>query len=112
MNRKSKSNIGLNLDIRNFTDAEYKNVWNSLHKIQIQLVEKNGECKHNIGDTFIYDTPYKRPDKVCFSLLHVLDLYTWRVVLGYPSWNCDDRSVYRIHCPDATGTIWEMRRLP
>ena len=103
--------ISLTLDIQNFSDTEYRKIWNSLYKIEIRLVEKIGECRHNLGETYIYDTPYKRPEKVCFALLHVLDLYTWRVALGYPSWNAEDRSIYRIHCPDRTGTIWEMRRI-
>ena len=77
----------------------------------IRLVEKLGQCRHNAGDKFVYENPYKRPQGVCNALLHVLDLYTWRVSLGFPSWNEKDRNVYRIHCPDHTGTVWEMRRL-
>ncbi|MFC1954680.1 hypothetical protein ACFLVZ_02520 [Chloroflexota bacterium] len=73
------------------------------------MAEKNGQCHHNLGDTYVYHTPYKRPENVCFALLHVLDLYTWRVALGFPSWNDEDRGVYRVHCPDGTGTVWEMR---
>jgi uncharacterized repeat protein (TIGR04076 family) len=100
-----------NPDIRSMTDAGYKGAWASLPKIQIRMVEKTGECKHHLGDTYIYENPYKRPENVCFALLHVLDLYTWRVTLGFPSWNEKDRQVYRIHCPDHTGTVWEMRRV-
>jgi uncharacterized repeat protein (TIGR04076 family) len=99
----------LNIDLQNMSDDSYRAVWDSLYRIEIRLVEKIGQCKHNAGDTFYYDTPYKKPSGVCAALLHVLDLYTWRVVLGYPSWNDRDRSVYQIHCPDHTGTIWEMR---
>ncbi len=101
----------LSIDLQNMSDDGYRAVWDSLYRIEIRLVEKIGRCKHNAGDTFYYDTPYKKPSGVCAALLHVLDLYTWRVVLGYPSWNDRDRSVYRIHCPDHTGTIWEMRRI-
>ena len=93
------------------TDVEYKKAWDNLGKIEIKLAEKNGECKHNVGDTYLYESPYKRPAEVCFALLHVLDLYTWRVTLGFPSWNAEDPNVYRIHCPDGTGTVWEMRRV-
>jgi hypothetical protein len=40
-----------------------------------------------------------------------LELYGWRVALGVPSWNKGDREVYKVHCPDSTGTVWEMKRV-
>ena len=105
-----KLDLNINLDaLPNSTD--YKKYWDRLYRIEIKLVEKIGECRHNPGDTFFYENPYKRPEDVCFALLHVLDLYTWRTALGFPSWNEKARDVYRIHCPDHTGTIWEMRRV-
>ena len=100
------------LETQHLTDAEYKEQWASLDPIEIKLVEKHGQCKHEVGDTFHYTNPYKRPEGVCAALLNVLDLYTWRAALGYPSWNAEDRNLYRIHCPDATGTVWEMRKTP
>lgn len=111
MTKEDQNKVSINLDIRDMSDEGYRGTWNNMYKIEIRLVEKNGQCKHNLGDTYIYDTPYKRPADVCYALLHVLDLYTWRVALGYPSWNLEDRGVYRIHCPDHTGTVWEMRRV-
>ena len=96
---------------QNMSDAEYREAWDNLGKIEIKLVEKIGECKHIVGETYIYKPPYQKPPNVCYALLHVLDLYPWRVALGFPSWNAQDRKVYRIHCPDATGTVWEMRRV-
>ena len=108
MKQENPKRPNLNIDTHNLSDAEYIKLWGS-YKIEIRLVEKIGQCRHNVGDTFIYDRPTKRPSNVCYALLHVLDLYTWRVALGFPSWNADNRDVYRIHCPDATGTVWEMR---
>jgi uncharacterized repeat protein (TIGR04076 family) len=110
MKQENQKRLNLNLDINNLSDAEYGKLW-GLCKIEIRLVEKIGECKHNIGETYIYNTPYQRPSNVCSALLHVLDLYTWRVALGFPSWNAENREVYRIHCPDRTGTVWEMRKI-
>jgi uncharacterized repeat protein (TIGR04076 family) len=110
MKQDEQKQISLNLDTHNLSDAEYKKLWDCC-KIEIRLIEKNGQCKHNLGDVYIYENPYKRPESVCFALLHVLDLYTWRVALGYPSWNAENRDIYRIHCPDSTGTVWEMRRI-
>ncbi len=104
--------ISLDFDFHSPMPREdYLKYWDRLSKIEIRLVEKTGECKHNLGDVYYYDNPYKRPEGVCFALLHVLQLYTWRVTLGFPSWNDKDPKIYRIHCPDHTGTIWEMRRL-
>ncbi|OGO23383.1 MAG: hypothetical protein A2144_01060 [Chloroflexi bacterium RBG_16_50_9] len=111
MKQENQNKISLNLDTHNLSDAEYRKLWDNLGKIEIKLVEKIGECKHNVGDMYIYENPYKRPENVCFALLHVLDLYTWREALGYPSWNAENRDIYRIHCPDRTGTVWEMRRI-
>ena len=105
--------IDLHIDLSEIaTHQQYRGLWNKLDRIEIRMVEKNGECEHNLGDVFAYDTPYKKPKGVCNALLHVLDLYTWRVALGFPSWNAEDRTAYRIHCPDATGTVWEMKKVP
>ena len=97
---------------RNLTDAEYKKLWEDLGPIEIKMVEKNEKCPHDVGDVFYYKHPYSRPEGVkCHALLHVLDLYTWRVALGFPSWEDDDRGVHRIHCPAKKGTVWEMRKV-
>ncbi len=104
--------LDLNIDVSNIKNhEEYRNLWKKIGKIEIKMVEKNEECKHCLGDTFIYETPYEKPKGVCNALLHVLDLYTWRVAVGFPSWNSEDRKAHRIHCPDAKGTVWEMRKI-
>ncbi len=104
--------IDLNLDLSNLkTHADYQELWNRIGKIEIKMVEKHEECRHNMGDTFIFNNPYQRPTGVCEALLHVLDLYTWRVTLGFPSWNEENRQVFKIHCPDPKGTVWEIRKL-
>jgi uncharacterized repeat protein (TIGR04076 family) len=108
----SQNKISLDVDFHSPMPREdYLKYWDRLSRIEIRLVEKTGACQHNLGDVYYYDNPYKRPEGVCFALLHVLQLYTWRVTLGFPSWNDKDPKIYRIHCPDHTGTIWEMRRL-
>ena len=97
---------------KQMSDEEYKARWRERGPIEIRMVAKNGQCRHTMGDRFLYSTPYERPAGVCHALLHVLELYVWRVFLGFPSWNEHDRDTYRIHCPDATGTVWEMRMAP
>jgi len=88
---------------------DYLAKWGELSPIQVTMVEQTGRCNHELGDTFFYKNPYEKPAGLCNALMHVLDLYTWRVALGFPSWEEDDESVYRIHCPSKTGTVWEMR---
>ncbi len=90
--------------------ADYRELWKRIGRIEIRMVEKHEECRHDLGDTFVYENPYRRPDGVCEALLHVLDLYTWRAAFGFPSWNAADRKAFRIHCPDPKGTVWEMRK--
>jgi hypothetical protein len=46
------------------------------------MVEKIGRCEHELGDMFLYKTPYDKPSGLCSALMHVLDLYTWRATLG------------------------------
>ena len=96
---------------KNMTDEEYKEMWGKLGLIQIRMIEEIGSCRHSLGDVFFYNTPYDKPNEVCTALLHVLDLYIWRVALGFPSWEADNRSIYRIHCPSKKGTIWELSKL-
>ncbi len=109
---KENELIDLNIDLEKIhSHQEYRELWNKLGKIEIKCIEKNEECKHNVGDTFIFDSPYKRPTCICEALLHVLSLFTWRVTLGFPSWNSENRKIYKIHCPDPKGTVWEMRKI-
>jgi len=104
--------IDLNLDFNTIQcHDDYRKTWDRLGRIEIKMVEKHEQCKHEIGDCFIYENPYKKPDNVCTALLHVLDLYIWRVSLGFPSWNPENRKVFKLHCPDPKGTVWEMRKI-
>ena len=88
---------------------DYLTRWQDLSPIEVTMVEKTGRCTHEVGDTFLYKNPYEKPSGLCTALKHVLDLYTWRVTLGFPSWEEDDERAYRIHCPSKKGTVWEMR---
>ena len=109
---KNNDTLDLNLDYSKIkTYEEYREIWEKVGKIEVKMVEKNEQCKHNIGDIFIFDSPYSRPEKICNALLHVLNLYLWRVTLGFPSWNSEDKKVYKLHCPDPKGTVWEMKKL-
>jgi uncharacterized repeat protein (TIGR04076 family) len=93
------------------THDDYKKLWERMGKIEIKMVEQREECQHRLGDTFVYENPYKKPAGVCNALLHVLDLYTWRIAFGFPSWDSAHWKVHRIHCPDAKGTVWEIKKI-
>jgi uncharacterized repeat protein (TIGR04076 family) len=108
----SKKSLDLNLDVSSFSDDDYHELWNQIGRIRIKMVEKIGKCNHELGDTFYYQNPYIKPGGVCNALLHVLDLYTWRTALGFPSWDPKDRKAHMIHCPAKKGTIWEMKKVP
>ncbi len=104
--------VGVNIDATNMTDAGYFKLWEKVGKLQLRCIEKHGNCIHNVGDTYYYDRmPFRRPEKVCYAVLHVMEMYTWRAALGFPSWNEGDRDTYKIHCPDRTGTVWELKRV-
>jgi uncharacterized repeat protein (TIGR04076 family) len=104
--------IDLRIDIEKIKNHEdYKDLWNRIGKIEIKCVEKHEECRHNVGDVFIFENPYAKPAGICEALLHVLNLYTWRVALGFPSWNSENRKIHKLHCPDPKGTVWEMKKI-
>jgi uncharacterized repeat protein (TIGR04076 family) len=92
--------------------ADYRRVWASLAPLEVVCVEKREQCPHAVGDAFRYANPYRRPEGLCPALAHVLELYLWRAELGFPSWNEADFLTYRVHCPDALGTVWELRKAP
>ena len=101
-------NVNIDFDqIKNHED--YKKVWKSFHPVEIRMIEKNEQCKHALGDSFVLKNHYHFPEQICHALMHVLSLYVWRASVGFPSWE-DDPSVFRIHCPDKKGTVWEIRR--
>lgn len=107
----TEKKLDLNVDVSNFTDDDYHELWNQMGRIRIQMVEKIGKCNHEIGDIFYYDNPYTKPQGVCNALLHVLDLYTWRTALGFPSWDPNERKAHMIHCPAKKGSVWEMKKV-
>lgn len=109
MSRDDHLDLGIDFDtIQSHTD--YKGVWKQLAGVQATMIEKNEQCMHVIGDSFVYKNHYDKPAGICSALHHVLQLYLLRASIGFPSWE-DDPSVYRVHCPDKKGTVWELKRL-
>lgn len=90
--------------------ADYKDIWKRFHPVAVQMIEKNEECLHKLSDAFVYNHHYDTPAGICSALHHVLQLYIWRTSIGFPSWE-QERSIYRVHCPDKKGTVWEVKRV-
>ena len=88
----------------------YLDEWKRLSPIIIKMTRKDGLCNHEPGQVFCFRNPYERPRGICAALWHVVEFYAWRVEMGFPSWEPDDGSTYRLHCPCETGTVWEMRK--
>ena len=108
MDTNERASLNIDFDqIRNHDD--YKAVWKNIRPVQIRMIEKNEQCKHALGDSFILNNHYHFPEQVCHALMHVLSLYVWRSSFGFPSWE-DDPATFRIHCPDKKGTVWEIKR--
>lgn len=108
---KKKLCANLPNELHSISDSDYKKLWNQLGPIEIKMIKKYEPCRHKVREKHYYKHPYERPRGVCTALLNVIDLYTWRVALGFPSWERDDRSVFRIHCPADKGTVWEVRKV-
>ncbi len=91
--------------------GDYKALWKRIPPVEAKNCSENKHCTHREGDSFTYRNHYDRPHGICKALHHVLQLYVWRAALGFPSWEPDDPTVYRIHCPAKVGTVWELRRV-
>ena len=106
-------NLDLGFDLtqrRSYADYK-KQVWGKLAPVLVTMVEQEEPCPHHrTGDSFLYKNHYDKPKGICSALHYVFQLYLLRASIGFPSWEEDDPSVYRIHCPDKKGTVWEMRR--
>ena len=89
---------------------DYLKEWKKLSPMLATMTKKYGLCNHDMGESFYLRDPYDRPEGICTALWHVLQFYTWRVALGFPSWEPDDEAIYRLHCPCETGTVWELRK--
>jgi ribosomal protein S18 acetylase RimI-like enzyme len=108
----SRRELSLGIDMAGYPDhASYRELWKRLLPVEARMVEQHEECRHKLGERLVFDGPYAHPPEICHTLNHVIQLYLWRCSLGFPSWNGADRSIYRIHCPDAKGTVWELKAL-
>ena len=104
--------IQVNVDLSEIrTRSDYRKVWAGIPAVEAINISDNESCQHAEGVRFFYRNHYDKPDGICTALHHVFQLYVWRAALGFPSWEPDDPSVFRIHCPAKKGTVWELRRV-
>ena len=75
--------IDLNIDIASIKNHDdYKKLWGKIGTIEILCVEKNEECRHNVGDVFMYGNPYMRPHG---SVMHCC--MCWIFMHGESRWD-------------------------
>ena len=90
---------------------ERREAWESTGPLELRMTQRIGACTHADGTTFVFANPYELPAELCSAMAIIARGYTWRAALGFPSWEADDPTVYRLHCPSKTGTVWELRKL-
>jgi uncharacterized repeat protein (TIGR04076 family) len=80
-------------------------------KVKITCEEKLGTCIYNVGDTFVYSKPIGYIEELCSGIQDPARPYITRCAAGIPSWEGDDKSIYRIHCISKKGTVWRIEKL-
>ena len=93
--------------------ADYKEqAWGRLAPVRVTMIKEDEPCPHHkVDDSYLYRNHYDKPEGIYSALHHVFQLYIFRASVGFPSWEEDDPSVYRVRCPDKNGTVWEVRRV-
>lgn len=84
--------------------------WKSM--VKITCIEKTGKCRHEIGDSFVYQSAFDYPVGLCAGIQEPSRNPALACQAGVPSWEADDPSVYRIHCISKKGTVWRIERIP
>ena len=93
-----------------FMSGLNEDFWKSM--IRITCIEKTGKCKHEVGDTFVYKHALDYPVGLCSGIQEPARVNVLACQAGVPSWEADDRSIYRIHCMSKKGTVWRIERIP
>ena len=85
-----------------------ENFWNI--KVRITCEEKLGKCHYNVGDTYVYDNPMAYIQDLCVGIQDPARPWVSQCAAGTPSWEGDDKSIYRIHCISKKGTVWRIEK--
>jgi len=81
-------------------------------KVRITCESKHGVCEHNVGDTYVFEHIQDYVKGLCSGIQDPARPYAAYCALGQPSWESDDKSIYRIHCISKKGTIWKLEGIP
>jgi uncharacterized repeat protein (TIGR04076 family) len=85
------------------------NFWKT--KVRISCEEKLGKCQHNKGDTYIFEQPMAYIPDLCMGIQDSARPYVAQCAAGIPSWEGDNKEIYRIHCISKKGTVWRLERI-
>jgi uncharacterized repeat protein (TIGR04076 family) len=85
--------------------------WDAAGPLSVRVVEKTGQCRHDLGDVFEYLDPYAHVEGLCPAAARALEPYLWRCALEFPSWEPGEPETYRIHCPSRTGVVLELGKI-
>ena len=80
-------------------------------KVRITCEEKLGKCHHNVGDTYVYPNPMAYIQELCLGIQDPARPWVSHCASGNPSWEGDDKSIYRIHCISKKGTVWRIEKI-
>ena len=96
-----------------FTEEKIKTISRKrgIIPVKVTLLEKTGNCPHEVGESFEYHHPLFRPQGICGAAAYAMEIYIQRCLDGFPSWEKDNPDVYLIHCPSRKGTIWKIERV-
>ncbi len=78
--------------------------------VKVTLLEKTGNCPHEVGEDFKYYHPQFRPEGICGAAAYSMEIYIQRCSDGILSWDKDAPENYFIHCPSKKGTVWKIER--
>jgi len=79
--------------------------------VKATMVEKRGECIHNLGDEFLFKSPFFCPKDLCSAARESLRPYVTMCSLGGMSWEKDNPEIWLISCPSKKGTVWKLERV-
>ena len=81
-------------------------------KVRVTCESKHGVCEHEVGDSYVIEQVQDYVKGLCSGIQDPARPYAAYCALGMPSWESDDKSIYRIHCISKLGTVWRLERIP
>ena len=76
------------------------------------FVRAIADVAHATGAHVIAEHVQDYAEGLCSGIQDPARPYAAYCALGMPSWESDDKKVYRIHCVSKKGTIWRIERIP